>query len=75
MVDSVHFEENAKAMYEASRLGKVKPLESAELEQFSTLFKRDKHAVKLWRYFLSRGLDSGAIPAEWGEALAPTERV
>lgn len=75
MVDTVHFEENAKAMYEAARLGTVKPLDAGELEKFNTLFKRDKHAVKLWRYFLGRGLESGAIPSVWGEMLAPTERV
>jgi len=75
MVDTVHFEENAKAMYDASRLGTVKPLDPAELTQFNKLFKRDKHIVKLWRYFLSRGLESGSLPADWGEMLTPTERV
>lgn len=75
MVDTVHFEENAKAMYEAARLGTVKPLDAGELEQFNRLFKRQNHAVKLWRYFLSRGLETKAIPADWAETLAPTERV
>lgn len=75
MVDTVHFEENARAMHDASRLGTVKPLDRAELEQFNKLFKREKHAIKLWRYFLSRGLESGSIPADWGEMLSPTERV
>ncbi len=75
MVDAVHFEENAKAMYDAARLGTPKPLTSGEITEFAANFKRAKHAVKLWRYFLSRGLESGAIPADWGEMLAPTERV
>ncbi len=75
MVDAVHFEENAKAMYDAARLGTLKPLTSEEITEFAANFKREKHAVKLWRYFLSRGLGSGAIPKDWGEMLAPTERV
>jgi len=75
MVDTVHFEENAKAMYDAARLGTLKPLTSEEIIEFGANFKRQKHAVKLWRYFLSRGLESGAISKEWGEMLAPTERV
>ncbi len=75
MVDTVHFEENAKAMYDAARLGTLKPLSPEEISEFAANFKREKHAVKLWRYFLSRGLESGAIPKDWGEMLAPTERV
>ena len=75
MVDAVHFEENAKAMYDAARLGTLKPLSPEEISEFAANFKREKHAVKLWRYFLSRGLESRAIPKDWGEILAPTERV
>ncbi len=75
MVDAVHFEENAKAMHDAARLGTLKPLSPEEISEFAANFKREKHAVKLWRYFLSRGLESGAIPKDWGEMLAPTERV
>lgn len=75
LVDAVHFEENAKAMYDAVRLGTLKPLSPEEISEFAANFKREKHAVKLWRYFLSRGLESGAISKDWGEMLAPTERV
>ena len=75
LVDAVHFEENAKAMYDAARLGTLKPLSPEEISEFAANFKREKHAVKLWRYFLSRGLESGAISKDWGEMLAPTERV
>lgn len=74
MVDAVHFEENAKAMYDASRLGRPKLLSPEEISEFAANFKRDKHAVKLWRYFLSRGVESGAIPEDWGKLLSPTER-
>ncbi len=75
LIDSVHFEENAKAMYDAAQLGTVMPLSGEEAEKFYGLFKRDKHLVKLWQYYLGRGKDSGAIPEDWAEQLAPTERV
>jgi L-ribulose-5-phosphate 4-epimerase len=74
MIDAVHFEENAKAMYDASRLGKVKPLTAAEMQRFQGNFKRGNHISKLWRYYVGRGVESGAIPAEWGEALTPKSR-
>lgn len=74
MVDAVHFEENAKALYDASRLGGVKPLTAGETKEFGENFKRTNHAVKLWRYFLARGADAGAIPNEWARELMPTER-
>ena len=74
MVDAVHFEENAKAMYDAARLGPLKPLTDEEITEFGANFKRANHASKLWRYFLSRGLDSGAIPEDWRETLMPKER-
>ena len=75
LIDAVHFEENAKAMYDAAQLGTVKPMSEDEAEKFHGLFKRDKHVVKLWRYYLSRGKESGMIPDDWAELLAPTERV
>ncbi len=74
MVDAVHFEENAKSLYDAARLGKVLPLSADETREFGANFKRRNHAVKLWRYYLSRGLESGAIPQEWAEALTPKQR-
>jgi L-ribulose-5-phosphate 4-epimerase len=74
MVDAVHFDENARALYDAAQLGKPIPLTAEETAEFAANFKRDKHAVKLWRYFLSRGLESGAIPKEWEDTLAPAER-
>jgi L-ribulose-5-phosphate 4-epimerase len=74
MTDAVHFEENAQTMYEASKLGKVKPMSAAELQRFQGNFKRDNHVSKLWRYYVGRGVDSGTLPAEWGEMLMPKER-
>ena len=75
MVDAVHFDENARALYDASRLGTPTPLAKAESDEFAANFKRTNHSVKLWRYYLSRGHEAGVIPDEWAEQLAPTERV
>jgi ribulose-5-phosphate 4-epimerase/fuculose-1-phosphate aldolase len=75
LIDTVHFEENAKAMYDAAQLGKVVPMSQEEAQRFEELFERDKHLVKLWRYYLGRGVETGAVPQDWGEMLAPTERV
>jgi ribulose-5-phosphate 4-epimerase/fuculose-1-phosphate aldolase len=75
MIDTVHFEENAKAMYDAAQLGKINPMSKAEMDRFHSLFDRDKHVVKLWRYYLSRGLESGTLPVEWANFLFPSERV
>lgn len=74
MVDAVHFEENAKALFEAAKLGVVKPLTTNESTEFGNNFKRTNHAVKLWRYYLARAADAGAIPRDWAETLMPTER-
>jgi ribulose-5-phosphate 4-epimerase/fuculose-1-phosphate aldolase len=74
MVDAAHFEENAKALYDANRLGKVTPLSRSETEEFGANFKRTNHSVKLWRYFLSRGIKAGAIPTDWEETLTPQQR-
>ncbi|MBK19740.1 MAG: hypothetical protein CMM52_12980 [Rhodospirillaceae bacterium] len=74
MVDAVHFDENARALYDASRLGTPKPLSKLESDEFAANFKRTNHSVKLWRYYLSRGLEAAVIPDEWAELLSPDER-
>ena len=38
MVDAVHFDENARALYDASRLGTVNPLTNEETTEFSANF-------------------------------------
>ena len=73
-VDAVHFEGNAKALCDASRVGEEKPLTAVETKEFSENFKRTNHAVKLWRYFLARSADARAIPHKWASELIPTER-
>ena len=65
LIDSVHFVENAEVMYQASALGKVKPLTDKEVEGFLHDFKRDKHIPKLWTYYVGRGRDKKLLPAKW----------
>ena len=64
LIDSVHFVENAEVMYQASALGKVKPLTDKEVEGFLHDFKRDRHIPKLWTYYVGRGRDKKLALAE-----------
>jgi L-ribulose-5-phosphate 4-epimerase len=65
LIDCVHFVENAEAMYDASLLGRVRPLSAAEIAGFEQDLKRDKHISKLWTYYVGRALASGLVAREW----------
>lgn len=65
LIDSVHFEENAKTLFHAAALGQVKGLSEEEMTDFLSRFNRDAHIAKLWKYYVGRGIDGGAVPAEW----------
>jgi L-ribulose-5-phosphate 4-epimerase len=65
LVDCVHFVENAMAMYDASLLGKVRPLSEEEIASFRTDLKRDRHIAKLWTYYTGRARTRGFLPQEW----------
>ncbi|MDB5754547.1 MAG: Methylthioribulose-phosphate dehydratase [Massilia sp.] len=65
LIDAVHFVENAQAMYEASMLGKVKPLTADEIALFEKDLKREKHIGKLWTYYVGRARSLGLIEPEW----------
>ena len=65
LVDSVHFEENAKTLFHAAMLGKVQGLSRDEMEAFLSRFNRSAHIEKLWKYYLGRGVDEGKIPDGW----------
>jgi L-ribulose-5-phosphate 4-epimerase len=70
LVDCVHFVENAEALYRAATLGKVKPLTAKEMAAFHDDFDRERHAAKLWSYYLGKGCASGVIPEAWLPVLA-----
>ena len=65
LIDSVHFVENAQAMYDAACLGPVVPLTEAEMAGFSDEFDRDRHIGKLWEYYVGGGRASGLLPDAW----------
>lgn len=69
LVDSVHFEENARALHRAACMGKPTPLTADEIASFQGRFNREKHVAKLWKYYLGRGYASGILPAEWAALL------
>jgi L-ribulose-5-phosphate 4-epimerase len=65
LIDSVHFVENAEAMYRAATLGRVLPLKPQEIEAFLDDFDRPRHVKKLWTYYVGRGRDQGLLPTDW----------
>ena len=69
LIDSVHFDENARAHLQAAAIGRLKPLTEAELELLASRSNRDQHVSKLWSYYLAAGRDAGIIPRDWNELL------
>jgi L-ribulose-5-phosphate 4-epimerase len=70
LVDAVHFEENAKAHYQAATIGKVKPLTREEIALIQTVNNnRAQHCYKLWSHYVGMGLDEGILPQEWNDHL------
>ena len=65
LTDSVHFVENAEAMYHACCLGKVVPLSEADIASFAEHFKRTRHVNKLWRFYVESAQADGVLPADW----------
>ena len=65
LVDSIHFEENAQTLFRATSLGEVKGLSSEEMAGFKNRFNRDAHIRKLWKYYCSRGVETGYLAQEW----------
>ena len=69
LVDSVHFEENARALHGAASMGKPVPLTADDIETFQGRFNRKKHVAKLWKYYLGKGYGSGVLPTNWAAML------
>ena len=70
LIDSVHFEENAKTLFHAAALGDVTGLTRAEMSDFLSRFNRSAHIGKLWKYYVGRGVDAGVVPGEWRRLLS-----
>ena len=66
LVDAVHFDENARAQMQVLQAGRTPlPLTDAELEQIDRHEMREFHCEKLWKYYVGKGVKSGAVPGEW----------
>jgi L-ribulose-5-phosphate 4-epimerase len=63
--DSIHFVENAQAMYNAAAIGKVNPLSDEDIASFETWFKRGRHVNKLWRFYMEGAQTKGVVPKDW----------
>ena len=63
--DSIHFVENAMAMYNAAAIGKVAPLTDADMASFELYFKRGRHVNKLWRYYIEGAKTKGVVARDW----------
>ena len=66
LADAVHFEENARAQVQALAIGPLRPLTEDELEMLRSRSNREQHVDKLWRYYVGRGLRSGALEDDEG---------
>ena len=66
LADAVHFEENARAQVQALAIGPLRPLTEEELELLRSRSNREQHVDKLWRYYVGRGLRSGALEDDEG---------
>ena len=69
LIDGIHFDRNAQAALEATRLGNPIPMTDAEFDTFEQRFDRPKHGVKLWHYYATRAMDTGVLPEEWRNVI------
>ncbi len=69
LASSVQFEENARAQILATQLGEPLPLSDAELGAMKESSRPEflaHYALKIWRYYVSKGISQNVIPAAWG---------
>jgi ribulose-5-phosphate 4-epimerase/fuculose-1-phosphate aldolase len=69
LIDGIHFDENAQACLEASRLGPPIAMNDEELDIFQERFSRSNHGRKLWHYYSTRAIENGVLPEEWRDAV------
>ena len=69
LIDGIHFDENALACLEASRLGPPIAMSDEELDIFQNRFSRSNHGRKLWHYYSTRAIENGVLPEEWRDAV------
>jgi ribulose-5-phosphate 4-epimerase/fuculose-1-phosphate aldolase len=69
LIDSIHFDRNAQAQLEATRLGEPIPMSDEEFDIFEQRFDRPKHGIKLWHYYSTRAMERGVLPTEWSNII------
>ncbi|HEY4135412.1 MAG TPA: class II aldolase/adducin family protein [Alphaproteobacteria bacterium] len=64
--DTIHFEENARAMMDVLQAGKEPiPLSEEDMELINRNEDRDHHVHKLWNYYVNKAKKGGNMPTGW----------
>lgn len=69
LIDGIHFDRNAQALFEASMLGKPIPMSDAEFNIFEERFDRAKHGSKLWYHYATSAIEAGVLPEAWRDVI------
>ena len=69
LIDGIHFDRNAQALFEATSLGKPIPMSDAEFDIFEERFDRAKHGAKLWHHYATSAIEAGVLPEAWHDVV------
>lgn len=70
LIDTVHFEDNLRAMKEALSFGgALEPLSADDYARVATTEDRSHRVRKSRDYYLSKGYQAGILPTDWDLAL------
>ncbi len=66
LVDTLHFEDNLKALKQALSFGRaVDPVSGADFERIGRTRDREHRVRKMWNYYVVKGVRAEAIPESW----------
>jgi ribulose-5-phosphate 4-epimerase/fuculose-1-phosphate aldolase len=70
LVDTVHFEDNLKAMKEALAFGgELMPITAEEIARVGEYEDRAHHICKMWNYYAGEGRKAKVLPDDWDVEL------
>jgi ribulose-5-phosphate 4-epimerase/fuculose-1-phosphate aldolase len=70
LVDTVHFEDNLKAMKEALAFGdELMPITAEEIARVGEYEDRAHHIRKMWNYYAGEGRKANVLPDDWDVEL------
>ena len=69
LIDGIHFDRNAQALFEATSLGKPIPMSDTEFDIFEERFDRAKHGAKLWHHYATSAIEAGVLPEAWRDVV------